>query len=102
MSSSQWSSVRANLTSSSSSSTKWSPEAVVALIQWVPSLTKTTMPAALRRALESGDVVGRARLRDLQPETELARLAQWSDLVVFDYLTGNHDRVAYLQVKRRS
>nr|XP_045581769.1 extracellular serine/threonine protein kinase four-jointed-like isoform X1 [Procambarus clarkii] len=30
-------------------------------------------------------------------ERDLARLLQWSDLLVFDYLTGNYDRVAYMQ-----
>ncbi len=108
VSSEQWSSVRDSLTSpdpTTTNSSLWSRDAVVALIQWVPSLTKTPMPAALRRALEGGDggggggggAVGRARLRELEPDAELSRLAQWSDLVVFDYLTGNHDRVSYLQ-----
>ncbi|KAK7076755.1 hypothetical protein SK128_000974 [Halocaridina rubra] len=36
------------------------------------------------------------KLRDL-PERDLKLLVQWSDLVVFDYLTGNYDRVAYMQ-----
>nr|XP_053627914.1 extracellular serine/threonine protein kinase four-jointed-like [Cherax quadricarinatus] len=30
-------------------------------------------------------------------EKDLVRLLQWSDLLVFDYLTGNYDRVAYMQ-----
>ncbi|KAG7153290.1 extracellular serine/threonine protein kinase four-jointed-like [Homarus americanus] len=30
-------------------------------------------------------------------ERDLVRLLQWSDLLVFDYLTGNYDRVAYMQ-----
>ena len=28
----------------------------------------------------------------------LTQLVQWSDLVIFDYLTGNYDRVASMQV----
>ena len=31
-------------------------------------------------------------------ETVLADLVQWSDLIMFDYLTGNYDRVASMQV----
>ena len=31
-------------------------------------------------------------------EAVLADLVQWSDLIMFDYLTGNYDRVASMQV----
>ena len=31
-------------------------------------------------------------------EAVLADLVQWSDLIIFDYLTGNYDRVASMQV----
>ena len=31
-------------------------------------------------------------------EDLLTELVQWSDLIVFDYLTGNYDRVASMQV----
>ena len=30
--------------------------------------------------------------------TILSQVAQWSDLVVFDFLTGNYDRVSSMQV----
>ena len=36
-------------------------------------------------------------LRDLSV-SEAAELAQWSDLVIFDYITGNYDRVATMMV----
>ena len=94
----------------------WRVGSVVALIQWIPSLQRSHMPAILRQALKarttidtvtydrraSRDVsraasVAQARLRDLDI-TEAAEVAQWSDLVVFDYLTGNYDRVASMQV----
>lgn len=93
----------------------WRVGSVVALIQWIPSLQRSHMPAILRQALKarttidtvtydrraSRDVsraasVAQARLRDLDI-TEAAEVAQWSDLVVFDYLTGNYDRVASMQ-----
>ena len=90
----------------------WRLGSVVALIQWMPSLERSRMPAILRQALKARttiDVtydsrasrgvprVAQARLRDLDI-TEAAEVAQWSDLVVFDYLTGNYDRVASMQV----
>ena len=40
--------------------------------------------------------VTHVNIRDLSV-TEAAELAQWSDLVVFDYLTANYDRVASMQ-----
>ena len=74
---------------------------------------QSRMPAILREALkarttidvtydiraEKRDVTraSKARLRDLDIK-EAAEVAQWSDLVVFDYLTGNYDRVASMQV----
>ena len=94
------------------SASDWRLGSVVALIQWMPSLERSRMPAILRQALmarttidvtydsrASRDVPRAAltRLRDLDI-TEAAEVAQWSDLVVFDYLTGNYDRVASMQV----
>ena len=35
-------------------------------------------------------------------EAVLADLVQWSDLIMFDYLTGNYDRVASMQVSWNS
>ena len=91
----------------------WRLGSVVALIQWIPDLERSRMPAILREALkarttidvtydiraEKRDVTraSEARLRDLDIK-EAAEVAQWSDLVVFDYLTGNYDRVASMQV----
>ena len=91
----------------------WRLGSVVALIQWIPDLERSRMPAILREALkarttidvtydiraEKRDVAraSMARLRDLDL-TEASEVAQWSDLVVFDYLTGNYDRVASMQV----
>ena len=33
-------------------------------------------------------------------ETQLEQMVQWSDLIIFDYLTGNYDRMASMQVIR--
>ena len=78
---------------------EWRLGSVVALIQWLPSLKRSRMPAILLEALKARTTIDvrKARLRDLNI-MEAAEVAQWSDLVVFDYLTGNYDRVASMQV----
>ena len=82
-------------------STGWESKDIVALIPWIPNLTKTSMPFILRDTLQQGlDSLGRKRKMDLlEIDSEsLAEVAQWSDLIIFDYLTGNYDRVASMQV----
>ena len=82
--------------------TEWSANSIVALIQWIPKLTKTTMPSVLRQKLVSRmlqeplDVTSSALTQ--MDESQLEELVQWSDMIVFDYLTGNYDRVASMQV----
>ena len=101
VSGSQWADVKEDMESA-----EWSADAVVALIQWIPRLTKDTMPAALRAALTSlsssslpppppvgSDPRALVELAETEPEA-LEKLVQWSDLIIFDYLTGNYDRVA--------
>ena len=83
--------------------------AVVALIEWLPDLTKATMPYLLLNKLQANDslpvpIDGQALERLLSNKEEgldedvLSELVQWSDLIVFDYLTGDYDRVARRQV----
>jgi hypothetical protein len=93
----------------------------VALIEWLPNLTKTTMPIVLRDFLTGSgprktpdgsdrtpDVFGLGKPLDvtstkdltLLDENVLTQLVQWSDLIIFDYLTGNYDRVASMQVRK--
>ena len=82
---------------------------MVALIEWLPDLTKTTMPYILLNKLkERGSQTTPINGIELEKlasnehegldETVLAELVQWSDLIMFDYLTGNYDRVASMQV----
>jgi len=94
------------------SSAEWRVGSIVAMIQWVEDLVRDKMPSILKQALLARttlDVtsdddtysdlpkdVTRVNIRDLTV-TEAAELAQWSDLVVFDYLTANYDRVASMQ-----
>lgn len=72
---------------------------IVALIQWIPRLTKATLPEAIvdRLVGGKGPLVPRAT-RGMDPD-DLADLVQWSDLIVFDFLTGNYDRVASMMVR---
>jgi len=86
--------------------TDWPADAIVALIEWVPDLTKTTLPLVLRHILTG---VGNAHPMDYSSIKDergmddhiLGQLIQWSDLIIFDYLTGNYDRVAGMQVRRK-
>ena len=82
---------------------------MVALIEWLPDLTKTTMPYILLNKLKEQNSqttpINGIELEKLASnehegldETVLADLVQWSDLIMFDYLTGNKDRVASMQV----
>lgn len=70
---------------------QWAPSAVVSLSEWVSELSPAAVPAPFHR---SG-----LGLRPLQPElqiqtpVELLELLQWSDLIVFDYITANFDRL---------
>ena len=43
------------------------------------------------------DLTSSRELADLD-EAVLTQIVQWSDLIIFDYLTGNYDRVASMQV----
>jgi len=84
---------------------QWPKNSIVALIEWLPNLTKTTMPTMLRKQIlqqksnieiyQPIDVTS----RDLSSmdETQLEQMVQWSDLIIFDYLTGNYDRMASMQ-----
>ena len=86
--------------------------AVVALIEWLPDLTKTTMPYVLLNKLEKLETIKSepnpldgSELKSLSENEQedldehvLSDLVQWSDLIMFDYLTGNYDRVASMQV----
>ena len=89
---------------------------MVSVSQWLPGLAPRAMPPILRAAVTSAstlDLTHDSRvtqqqrdsnvtqqqllLRDLSV-SEAAELAQWSDIVIFDYITGNYDRVASMMV----
>ena len=83
----------------SSKSSNWTQQDIVALIQWIPNLTKVTLPPTLKRALISNKPYSLDEFEDGDAELK-SELAQWSDLVIFDFITGNYDRVIGMQVKR--
>jgi four-jointed box protein 1 len=82
-----WSRVRPQL-----SLAQWNEERAVVLTRFVPSLEPAHIPSALRtsaRRLHPLDIVSSKG----EATPEMVELAQWSDLIVFDYLTANLDRV---------
>ncbi|XP_048341252.1 four-jointed box protein 1 [Sphaerodactylus townsendi] len=84
----QWAQVRDELRGS-----HWAEGAVVSLARWVDNLTDVVAPDPWRA--EAGrrlQPLAAAELRGLG-EAQLAELVQWSDLIVFDYLTANFDRL---------
>lgn len=71
---------------------QWAEERPVVMTRYVDNLTSAFIPTSLRSS--------RRRLHPYQVEETdpsdiraLTELAQWSDLIIFDYLTGNLDRV---------
>ncbi|KAM9496906.1 four-jointed box protein 1 [Clarias gariepinus] len=82
----QWTHVRRRM-----EALQWTPSAVVSLSEWVAELSPADVPAPFHR---SGLGV-RPLQSELQSKTkaELLELVQWSDLVVFDYITANFDRL---------
>lgn len=71
----------------------WSVDRPVLLTPWISQLTPTYIPKELRpdsRALTPSQPHKLLTNRSME---ELGQLVQWSDLVVFDYLTANLDRV---------
>lgn len=71
---------------------QWAEERPVVMTRYVEGLTPAFIPPPLRssrRRLHPLDV----EERDPRDLAALAELAQWSDLIIFDYLTANLDRV---------
>lgn len=82
----QWAAVRARI-----DGLQWSDRAVVSLTEWVSNLTGLVTPVPLRQEGSGLHPV----LEDLWNKTaaELVELMQWTDLIIFDYLTANFDRL---------
>ncbi|XP_038131297.1 four-jointed box protein 1 [Cyprinodon tularosa] len=84
--SAQWAAVRTRM-----SHLQWSDGAVVSLTEWISNLTGVVTPAPLRQ--QSVGLNPALKRLENQTTAELLELMQWSDLIVFDYLTANFDRL---------
>lgn len=79
-------------------SAQWNSNKPLILTQYIPNLNNANIPAIFRpmdRHLNKYDVLNVtgdfAEERNLLDK--LIELAQWSDLIIFDYLTANLDRI---------
>ena len=82
----QWSSVDRQLVAA-----QWNPTRAFVVIPWVTGLAPAFIPPNLRpenRTLHPTTAALRNKTRH-----ELVDLMQWTDLIIFDYLTANVDRV---------
>ncbi|XP_078271198.1 four-jointed box protein 1 [Rhinoraja longicauda] len=70
----------------------WADRPVVSMSEWLGNLSEVVSPAALRPGAHSLHPVARDLVN--VTEREARELAQWSDLILFDYLTANFDRLA--------
>lgn len=82
---SRWSEIHLDIAQS-----QWMDDQVVVLSQWIADLQPTFIPKELR-----GEGLELHPVADLtsKSDKELCELAQWSDLIIFDYLVANLDRV---------
>ncbi|CAG0879739.1 unnamed protein product [Cyprideis torosa] len=86
----QWSGVKGHL-----SLAQWREDRPVIITQWIEDLEAAFVPEPFRpqsRHLHPPDV-NLQRQELLEDPVRLKDLAQWSDLIIFDYLTANLDRV---------
>ena len=96
MSGSQWTHVKED-----TKSAKWDNNTIVAMIKWIPELKggEKLPPVILERLTFStsppppvgSDPHELVNLYETNPKV-LEMLLQWSDLIIFDYLTHHNDR----------
>lgn len=70
---------------------QWNSNRPIVLTQYITNLDSANIPAIFKpveRHLNKYDVLNRTMSDD-----DLVELAQWSDLIIFDYLTANLDRI---------
>ncbi|GAB6021411.1 Four-jointed box protein 1 [Chamberlinius hualienensis] len=92
----QWSYLSGGVTAFNAAG--WQTNSTIALIRWVQDLERSQMPKLILSALKKGTAISSKNdLLDSMSTLNLIELMQWSDLIVFDYLTGNYDRVASMQ-----
>lgn len=80
-------------------SAQWNSNRPVVLTQYIPNLDSANIPNAFKpeeKHLNKNDVfniTGHEIVDGGNVMRKLVELAQWSDLIIFDYLTANLDRV---------
>ncbi|XP_022338612.2 four-jointed box protein 1-like [Crassostrea virginica] len=78
----------------------WQQDKLVALIQWIPNMdtynSYVKIPERILQAYRSGNPILGDHLKNAALQ-EIVELQQWGTLFLFDYLTGNYDRVASMQ-----
>ncbi|XP_074660090.1 four-jointed box protein 1-like [Tubulanus polymorphus] len=92
---SQW--YKRNLTAIS-----WQPGKLVAFIHWINNLntdeSQVKIPGILLQAYEQSEPLDfRSSSLANTTWTTLVQVAQWTDLILFDYITANYDRIASMQ-----
>ncbi|XP_042871175.1 extracellular serine/threonine protein kinase four-jointed-like [Penaeus japonicus] len=83
----QWSNVGSQLALA-----QWTEERPVVMTRFIEGLVPAFIPSSLREAKRRLHPMN-VEEQDPQNVAALIELAQWSDLVIFDYLTANLDRV---------
>ncbi|KAG5879572.1 hypothetical protein JTB14_017549 [Gonioctena quinquepunctata] len=80
-------------------SAQWNSNRPIVLTQFISNLNSANIPAVFKpveRHLNKYDVLNMTK-NEVMEETDLIKkmveLAQWSDLIIFDYLTANLDRI---------
>lgn len=85
---------------------EWKDNIPVALIQWITDIEPTIsaralIPNLILQAYRSGEPI---REKDVMNSVHQANninhipeIVQWGSMIIFDYLTGNYDRVASMQ-----
>ncbi|XP_041365524.1 four-jointed box protein 1-like [Gigantopelta aegis] len=80
----------------------WDENQYVALIQWIDDIehgnSRVQMPPLLFEIYKTGSSLDQNILtkHKLQPK-DISNIIQWGSMIIFDYLTGNYDRVASMQ-----
>lgn len=86
----QWMPVRESI-----ESLRWTTQAIVSLTEWVPNLTSVFIPTALRKGGEGLNPTNMCLIAFKNKTTTfLIEMMQWTDLILFDYLIANFDRLA--------
>lgn len=75
---------------------QWNANRPVVITKFIPDLNNANIPKGFRppeRRLNKNYILGLNVSSVAEKSSELVELSQWSDLIIFDYLTANLDRV---------